>query len=98
MEPEAVMPEADEYGDPEILDNFISSQVILPKGDEMVTVKVIVRKRDADGVAKGWADVNPILDTRVYQVQFADGSSAEYAANIIAEAMYGRWTKKEDTT
>jgi hypothetical protein len=44
MEPEAAMPEADEYGDPEILDNFISAQVLLPKGDEMVTGKVIARK------------------------------------------------------
>jgi hypothetical protein len=90
MEPEAAMPEADEYGDPEILDNFISAQVLLPKGDEMVTGKVIARKRNADGVAKGCANANPILDTRVFQVEFADGSSAEYAANVIAEAIYAQ--------
>jgi hypothetical protein len=53
MEPEAAIPEADEYGDPEILDNFISAQVLLQKGDEMVTSKVVARKRDADGIAKG---------------------------------------------
>ena len=53
MEPEAAIPEADEYGDPEILDNFISAQVLLQKGDEMVTSKVIARKWDADGIAKG---------------------------------------------
>ncbi len=90
MEPEAAMPEADEYMDPEILDNFISAQVLLQKGDEMVTGKVVARKRDADGVAKGRANANPILDTRVYQVEFADGSSAEYAANVIAEAIYAQ--------
>ena len=29
-----------------------------------------------------------ILDTRVYEVQFPDGHTEEYAANIIAESLY----------
>eukprot|EP00978_Attheya_sp_CCMP212_P022805 scaffold68594_cov30-Attheya_sp.AAC.1 len=56
----------------------------------MSSGKVIGRKRDKDGVAKGKANTNPILDTRTYQVRFPDGVEAEYAANAIAENM---WTQ-----
>jgi hypothetical protein len=31
---------------------------------------------------------NPILDTRVYEVQFPDGHTEEYAANIFAASLY----------
>jgi hypothetical protein len=34
--------------------------------------------------------VNPILDTRVYEVEFPDGTINDYAANIIAEALYAQ--------
>jgi hypothetical protein len=36
----------------------------------------------------GHANKNPILDTRVYQVEFLDGSVNDYAANMLAEALY----------
>jgi len=34
--------------------------------------------------------VNPILDTRVYEVEFPDGTMNDYAANILAEALYAQ--------
>ena len=34
------------------------------------------------------ANPNPILDTRVYEVEFPNGRTAEYAANVIAENLY----------
>jgi len=34
--------------------------------------------------------VNPILDTRVYEVEFPDGTINDYAANILAEALYAQ--------
>jgi hypothetical protein len=43
------------------------------------------RKRDRDGNLIGKANHNPILDTRLYTVEFPDGKEAEYSANIIAE-------------
>jgi hypothetical protein len=43
----------------------------------------------------GHDDVNPILDTRIYEVEFPDGEVLEYAANVIAENLYSsRWTRK----
>ena len=38
----------------------------------------------------GRAHVNPIMDTRLYQVEFADGEVTELTANIIAELMYAQ--------
>jgi hypothetical protein len=46
--------------------------------------------RDADGNPIGRASTNPIIDTRVYEVEFPDGTIAEYAANTIAEALYSK--------
>ena len=31
---------------------------------------------------------NPLLDTRLYEVEFPDGGICEYTANIIAESIY----------
>jgi hypothetical protein len=41
-------------------------------------------------MARGKASANPILYTRTYNVEFADGRSEEYAANVIAENMYAQ--------
>ena len=54
----------------------------------MMTATVKRRKLNEDGEFIGKANSNPILDTRVYEVQFPDGSEAEFAANTIAENMY----------
>ena len=36
------------------------------------------------------ANSNPILDTRVYEVKFEDGSTIPYSANVIAESTYAQ--------
>jgi hypothetical protein len=41
-------------------------------------------------VERGKASANPILDTRTYNVEFPDGRSEEYTANVIAENMYAQ--------
>jgi hypothetical protein len=41
-------------------------------------------------VTRGKASANPILDTRTYNVEFLDGHSEEYTANVIAENMYAQ--------
>ncbi len=88
-EPEAERPELDDY-DEETLDKLLAAEVILPKGDYQFVGKVIGRKRDANGNPVGRAKSNPILDTRVYEVEFPDGSVNDYAANILAEALYAQ--------
>ena len=38
----------------------------------------------------GKADKNPILDTRVYNIEFSDGENAKLRASIITECMYAQ--------
>jgi len=75
----------------EALDIYIGTQVVLPGTDgETVLAKVAGRKRDHNGLLVGTDNQNPILDTRVYQVEFPDGHLEEYSTNMIAEALYSQ--------
>jgi hypothetical protein len=81
-----------EYGDteitPEIGDNYLSTELMVPKGGVMVKGCVTARKRDRDSNPAGCANDNPILDTRSYIVNFDDGNQTELTANMIAESSY----------
>jgi hypothetical protein len=79
----------DDYN-PDKYEGYITSQVLLPKGDEFQLGTVIKRTTDADGKPVGKSDENPILDTRVWDVEFGDGQVLEYASNIIAENLYSQ--------
>ena len=56
----------------------------------MVSGTVKSRVKDSEGQPIGKADKNPILDTRVYNVELSDGEVAELDANITAECMYAQ--------
>lgn len=88
-EPDTEKPEADGYT-PESMDEYMTAEVMLPRGGESVRAKVIGRKHDRDGRPVGVRNANPILDTREYEVEFQDGSTDIYAANLIAENMYAQ--------
>ena len=75
---------------PEIGDNYLSAELLLPRGGSMIKGCVKSCKRDADGNPTGRAAANPILDTREYIVEFEDGDEAKLNANLIAEAMYAQ--------
>jgi hypothetical protein len=77
----------DDFPDRDEFDSYIGAQVVLPStnGESIVLTKVIGRKRDVNGKGIGIGNSNPILDTRVYQVEYPDGAVSEYSANIIAE-------------
>jgi Reverse transcriptase (RNA-dependent DNA polymerase) len=89
IEPEASKPEADDH-DVDAYDKYISAQVMLPQGNEYTMGRVISRKRDENGTPIGRYDSNPILDTRMYNVEFPDGHADEYTANLIAESLYSQ--------
>eukprot|EP00957_Ditylum_brightwellii_P101684 7749296-Ditylum_brightwellii.AAC.1 len=72
-EEEAVKPEAEDYM-PEELDKYISAQVMIPLGDSLERATVVSWKRDANGIPIGLANNNPLLDTRMYDVRFNDGT------------------------
>jgi hypothetical protein len=92
-EPDADIPEADAFT-PELFDNLLSAKVLLPKGCVLVPTTVIGQKRDTQGNPIGVASSNPILDTRVYDVQFLDRHTETFAANVIAEKIIHSRTMK----
>jgi hypothetical protein len=59
--------------DTESYNVYITSEVLLPKGDKYKVEKVVQSKVDEDGKPKGLSNDNPILDTKEYEVEFADG-------------------------
>ena len=69
---------------------MIAAEVLIPKDDVLQPATVISRKRDESGNPIGRSHINPMLDTRVYNVQFNDGHIEEYAANTIAENIYSQ--------
>ena len=83
-------PEDDDEADPDTYDQYVGAEVVLPIGDKMMNAKVRGRKRQSDGTLRGKAHSNPILDTRTYEVEFADGQRTELAANVIAENMFAQ--------
>jgi hypothetical protein len=53
-----------------------------------------MRKCEIDGTWKGRANAKSMLDSRTYEIEFPDGRSDEYTANIIAENMYAQCDTK----
>ena len=75
---------------PEELDEYLSKELLIPRGGDMVRARVLKRTRDGDGIPIGRRHHNPILDTRQYEVEFPDGSVDMYTANTIAENLYSQ--------
>jgi hypothetical protein len=91
--PPSKMPDVDDINKESDVDNYDQyggAHVRVPIGDEIKSGKVVRRKHELDGTARGRANANPMLDTRNYEIQFSDGRSDEYTANVIAENMYAQ--------
>ena len=73
---------------PEVSDHYIGSEILLPRGDEMARGHVIAWSNNARRNIVARAHMNPILETRMYQVEFAGGYVKELTTNVIAESMY----------
>ena len=83
------MPEPDDTEE-DVYDGYVSAQVLLPSRDGRTLGRVTRRLRDTNGIPIGRSNIFPVLDTRLYEVEFDDGAVAEYSANIIAENIYAR--------
>ena len=81
---------------PEIGDNYLNMELMLPRGGTLVRGRVTERKCDHGGNVIGRYNVNPILDTREYEVKFDDGDVTKLTANAIAESMYAMCDKNGD--
>jgi hypothetical protein len=68
-------------------DRIINAEVQLQNGDEISLGKVKRRALGPDGLTTGSYADNPMLNSIVYEVEFPDGQTKEYAANTIAENM-----------
>jgi hypothetical protein len=79
-----------EENDVDIYDQYVGAHVRVPIGDEIRSGKVVRHKRELDDTVRGRANANPMLDTRTYDIEFHDGQSDEYTANVIAENMYAQ--------
>jgi len=68
-------------------DTYLGMELAMPRGDvgEMVHATVKRRLMDEEGLPAGRASSNPLLDSRKYEVEYADGHVEELTANIIAE-------------
>jgi len=75
---------------PKPMDEYLTAEVLLPFGGELLRGVVKTRKSDSNGNPLGTWNSNPILDTHKYEVELPDGSTNVYAANIIAENMYSQ--------
>ena len=90
----SVIPEADNeaYNDSlseELNDRYLGLNVLLPQGGKLQEAKVVSRKRTHDGkMLTGQEHSNPILDSRIYNVEFPDGGIGEFTTNTIAESLY----------
>ena len=86
------LPDADDEFTPDAYDDtYLNMELALPRsGGEVEFAKVTKRLRDKDGLPIGTANDNPILDTRIYEVEFPDGHRSSLAANAIAENLYAQ--------
>ena len=85
--------EADEEFTPDTFDDrYLKMELTLPKGDDpnLQLAKVMKRLRDANGIPIGMANDNPILDSRMYKVEYQDGTKALLAANYITKKMFAQ--------
>ena len=69
-------------------DTLINAEVLLPHDESTALATVLRRTVDENGRMIGTYNDNPLLNTMVYDCVFPDGTTKEYAANIIAENIY----------
>ena len=83
--------DADDYTPDVLNDTYLGMELALPRdGEGPEFARVTKRLRDKDGIPIGTANDNPILDSRLYEVEYLDGYKASLAANAIAENLFAQ--------
>jgi hypothetical protein len=80
----------DMKSDPEVMESYLTGEVLLPKRDKLKLGKVVCCLTDKHNHSIEKANNNPILGTREYVVEFDDGEQLEYATNIITKNIYAQ--------
>ena len=85
------MPEVDElekdYAIADAFDDYINAEEGLPRGEDGQVVHAIVKKREVnyDGNPVGAVNNNPLMDSRMHEAEFIDGTREALLANIIGK-------------
>ena len=74
----------------EVSDHYIGAEILLPRGDEIGMGQVVAWNHDISENVMGRAQTNLMLNTMMYQVEFARGKVTELTTNVIAESMYAQ--------
>jgi hypothetical protein len=83
--------EADDEFDPDCYDSYLNMELAIDRdGQDPQLARVKKRLKDNAGNPIGRANNNPILDTRLYEVEYLDGHRAAMSANTIAENMFAQ--------
>jgi hypothetical protein len=69
-------------------DTLINTEVLLQAGDSAAIAKAMQRFVGDDGKVVGNYDLNPLLNTMMYECKFGDDTTKAYAANTIASNIY----------
>ena len=81
----------DDYTEETLDDTYLNVEIALPRdSDGPEYAKVTKRLRDANGIPIGTANDNPILDSRLYEVEYLDGYKTALTANTIAENLFSQ--------
>ena len=87
---DAMIDEDELHYTPDINDPYIGVEILLPEGDQHTSATVLKRARGNDGLPIGRRHVNPILDTRLYEVEYSTGRIEQIQANLIAQNMFAQ--------
>jgi hypothetical protein len=81
--------DADDIVADETLDKYLNAELTFDVGTGNERKgQVVKRAKGAYGKPIGCAHLNPLFDTHEYVVEFTDGSTESYFANIIAGYIY----------
>jgi hypothetical protein len=88
--------EADNNFTPDAFDNtYFNMELAVPRdSDGPKFARVTKHLRDKDGLSNGKANNNPILDTRMYEVEYPNRHKASLAANAIADNTFAPVSNK----
>ena len=67
---------------PQVGDQYIRSEILLPRCDEMARGQVVAWSCNANGNIMDRTHTSLILDTRMYRVEFARGKATELTGVI----------------
>jgi hypothetical protein len=84
--------EANKDFTPDVFDDtYLNMELAIPRdSDGPEFARVTKCLKDKDGLPIDRANHNPILDTRMYKVEYPDGHKASLAFNAIAENMFAQ--------